>query len=829
MASTRACVALGLFLALPILSACSDVSSQGGEEVGSTRAALQGPNGISADLVIDSHWAQGYCARVVVRNQHPTATTGTWSVGMNLGPGTTFTTWDATFSGNTGNVTVTPVPHNTAIAPGGTAQFGVCATIPTPGIQPTLTSVNSDLPPTAVTTEYKLAATQDNLVSPSFMTELWASFYRPATLTAGQRYPLLVLMHGNHPTCGTGTNPRRDDNNQYATTGTCPANYVVAPSHRGYDYIATDLAARGYLVISINTNRGINGASGTTTDASVIGPRGRLLLRHLERLRRWDAGTEATPASLGINLTGRIDFTNVGLFGHSRGGEGVLFAYNEYRRSGSPWPALIGAPVTFRGIFAIGPTDDIVEGQFPNPGEVPWNVLLPACDWDLPQLPGVKPFDRMLRTTETATLAKSFYHVWGTNHNFFNSEWQQADANIGGVRDCIDHTPLFDPNGIGSAAQRETGRFAAVQFFTAHVGPNRTPTNSQLFDTAFALPVTYKVNRGWHPGGGTAQSLMLEDFLGNSGTSSYNLPNQTSGTINVVHFNSSNHDATHKLALIEGFTPSPSTWFQTNFSASGTGFNLSSYQFLDFRVDRSFTSDPAPVAFLVQLVNSNNSLSSSVSTSGFIQLVPPPRGGNTLQTVRIPLTAFSGATLTSVRAVRLTFNTAFPGGGGIFLANVRATRATTPTGPTTLALETAPPPNAPRTSADAVVRRELPSAGDVIGRSELDFGTAPAPEAGRIVAGNVIESVKSRGADVEITLSTERYFDLRGSALRLSAGNEFSTRAEHPNGDLHKVKFLVPREAFDRLVVRAPLSVDYGAGSAVVWEFGELNKGLLDR
>ncbi len=84
----------------------------------------------------------------------------------------------------------------------------------------------------------------------------------------------------------------------------------------------------------MNTNRGINGVSGPTTDTNLIGARGRMVLRHLQQFAAWNAGTP-TPASLEVDLTNRIDFTQVGLFGHSRGGEGVRFAYNEYLRSGS--------------------------------------------------------------------------------------------------------------------------------------------------------------------------------------------------------------------------------------------------------------------------------------------------------------------------------------------------------------------------------------------------------------------------------------------------------------------------------------------------------------
>ncbi len=164
----------------------------------------------------------------------------------------------------------------------------------------------------------------------------------------------------------------------------------------------------------------------------------------------------------------------------------MRFAYNEYLRSGSSWPGLIGTPVSFRGIFEIGPTDGGVNGQFQDALGTAWNVLLPACDWDVPGLDGTRVFDRMIGQTEPTALPKSFYHVWGTNHNFYNSEWQQPDANLGGgITGCIDHTPIYDATQPGSAAQREIGRFAAVTFFTANVGADRVPSRNALFDPAF--------------------------------------------------------------------------------------------------------------------------------------------------------------------------------------------------------------------------------------------------------------------------------------------------------------------------------------------------------
>jgi hypothetical protein len=172
------------------------------------------------------------------------------------------------------------------------------------------------------------------------VTEIWARVWRPQTYQS-QRLPLVVFLHGNHGTCGTffcseancgrliplPNGPRIDDRIDYTTTGTCPLkgqgnppaefDYVVAPSHEGYAYLAEQLASRGFLVVSINANRGIT--AGAPQDLGTPGnpfiediglnlARARLVLKHLELLSRWNRGIEPTPASLGFSLHGAIDF-----------------------------------------------------------------------------------------------------------------------------------------------------------------------------------------------------------------------------------------------------------------------------------------------------------------------------------------------------------------------------------------------------------------------------------------------------------------------------------------------------------------------------------------
>jgi hypothetical protein len=103
--------------------------------------------------------------------------------------------------------------------------------------------------------------------------------------------------------------PRIDDRIDYTATGTCPLqgqgnppaefDYVVVPNHEGYAYLAEQLASRGFLVVSINANRGIT--AGPPQDLGTPGnpfiedrglnlARARLVLKHLELLSRWNRG-----------------------------------------------------------------------------------------------------------------------------------------------------------------------------------------------------------------------------------------------------------------------------------------------------------------------------------------------------------------------------------------------------------------------------------------------------------------------------------------------------------------------------------------------------------
>ena len=501
------------------------------------------------------------------------------------------------------------------------------------------------------TGEYALGAQIDNLILPGCQPragydckiEVRAEVYRPQTLSG--TYPVVIFLHGNHGTCGRPYqsppdppgmlgNPRIDDSTAYTGTGTCPSNYIESPSYEGYEYLANRLASYGYIVVSIDANRGITGGPGLGSDTGLIKARGILILRHLQNLSRWNRHG-VTPPSVGVNLQGHLDFTNIGLMGHSRGGDGVRAAYNDYIAAGSIWPGMIEDPVTFKGIFEIAPVDFLGN----NSKGVPWNIIAGMCDGDVSDLQGIHPYDRdILPPFESQQTQKSTFVVWGANHDFFNTQWQVSDGtvlsppNFPSICTGTGNNPIFTMS-PGSAQQRLTTISALLAFFRANVGNATEPDFNRNFNPWWGIPPTVtdengavqpyptRADRGFTP---PVPITVFEDFTGSTGTSSYGFPNQSSN-ITISHGRVPNHDSSLRGGAISWTTAGPNTFFQTNWTAAGSGTNISSYTTLELRVSRQNNSLNAstPTDFTIRLmgaagVGGIGSMSGSLKLSTYI-------------------------------------------------------------------------------------------------------------------------------------------------------------------------------------------------------------------
>jgi hypothetical protein len=659
---------------------------------------------------------------------------------------------------------------------------------------------------------YKLPAGIDPTVSTEMATELWAEVWRP---NAAGPFPLIVFLHGNHGTCGRFSGGIRiDDRSDYTFSGTCPGGYVVTPNHLGYNYLARNLANNGYLVVSINANRGVNAAPGVFGDSGLNLRRGRLVLRHLQQLAQWNASGGAPP-SLGFQLTGLIDFSHVGLMGHSRGGEGMRAAVAQYKDPGSPWPARIG-PVTFEALFEIGPVDGQTS-RILNAVHLDWNVLLPGCDGDVSNLQGIKPFDRMLQIDdEPQPQRKSSFLVYGANHNFFNTEWQLSDASS-----CLGQSPLFPSTG-GSASQRAEALQTVMPFFRAHVGPTPIGKQARRFDPSYQLPeglteITRHA-RGftWTPK--ADRNFIIDDFDNNTGTSSRNVPNQASGLSEYTHGQAStNHDASQRAAAVSW--NSLGDFLQVNAAGAGSSVNVSSLRTLEFRVllrcsGSVCSSAPNPtgdVDFSIALVDRDGILSDPVTLKS-VAVVSRPAGESSLnflfQTVRIPLSDFAGVDLGLFRGVRFIFDQT--PSSSISLGNVRLTRAAA--GPGGVPPE--PPPVEQIASGDA--------------RAAVMMANASAPDDNRILsirrldAATAARTAGLAASAVEIEVTSSRPFPIGGALPTLVIGDQQFTLSRFRSGKTDRLIFTIPAAEFGSVRTGAPVSVV--VGGAPVWRFGPLQR-----
>jgi hypothetical protein len=677
------------------------------------------------------------------------------------------------------------------------------------------TSSASAAPLKVMDGQYKLPASLYPSVTSETKTELWAHVWRPKS---GGRYPLVVFLHGNHATCGrfdSELGVRIDDRVDYTTTGKCPSGYVVSPSHLGYAYLAKALAAHGYVVVSINANRGVNSARPEEGDYGLNLRRGRLVLRHLQELAKWNRrGGE--PSSLGFPLKGLIDFNQVGLMGHSRGGEGMRAAVAQFNDPDSTWPKRIG-PLKFRSLFEIGPVDGQTDRTL-NPVNLVWNVLLPGCDGDVSNLQGIKPFDRMLRdSTETESLNKSTFQVFGANHNFYNTEWQVSDAT-----GCLGQTQIF-PLLSGSQSQRRTALKTLIPFFRSNLGPAPVASLAKRFDPGYPIPpdlaseTSYARGFTWSPR--STENFIIDDFDQPTGTSSRNIANQSSGLSYYEHGQAGrNQDPTQRAAAVHW--KSPGGFLQVNGAAPGQGVDISGYNGLEFRVmlrcfGKLCTSPFYPtgdVDFSISVADANGGVSEPVQLKS-LAMVRRPGGAwffynELFQTVRIPLSAFPDADLSNFCGVRFTFDRTRR--SSICLANVRLTKAHT--GPEVYA-------SGMETGAGTQTPVQIGPQGE------------PQPELNRIVAIRYVSNAPSAAAKrkqptpaVEIELASTRLFPVSGALPTLFVGDKAHRLSHFPSGATNRLVFTVKASDFKELSHGA--EVYLRIGGAHPWKFGRFDKSI---
>lgn len=507
--------------------------------------------------------------------------------------------------------------------------------------------------------------------------ELLASIHYPTNLSGGP-FPVIVLLHGRHATCFSGSGGQ-------FLQWPCTNNRQPIPSYKGYDYVSEVLASHGYVVVSISAN-GTNAVDNAVFDLGALA-RAELIQKHLDILNTFNT-TGGAP--FGNKFVGKFDLSKVGTMGHSRGGEGVV---RHYVLNNS-----LGAPYGVKAVFPLAPVDF---NRFVV-NNAALNVLLPYCDGDVADLQGVHFYDDARYNVPGDQSPKHYELVMGANHNFYNTIWSPGSTTIPGATNDW----LFVPNGqndphcgtkqgnqrLTEAQQRGTGLAYMTAFFRAYVGgesqfipiltgdappPPSAQTNA-LF-VSYHAPANRRLdvnrllndtNLSINTLGGAATQIGLTPYeLCGGGAPPANkcLPD----SLNAQQ----PHTTPSARSSALGMTQLNTGWnnltgnYRNNIPAM-LG-NVSGFQAVQFRVSVNF-ADVRNVPNFAQdfrvVLTDASGASSSVRVSDFSSALFYPPGEIlavpkvVLNTVRVPLSAFNGVNLNNVRSVQFTFNERLQGG-----------------------------------------------------------------------------------------------------------------------------------------------------------------------
>jgi dienelactone hydrolase len=237
-------------------------------------------------------------------------------------------------------------------------------------------------------------------------------------------FPLVLVVHGNHS----------------------PQDF----SDPGYGYLGEHLASRGFILVSVDENF-INGLSGENDG------RAWLLLKHLEAWKRFNDST-------GSPFYHRVDFDNIALMGHSRGGEAAATAaaFNRLKFYPDDFKQRFNFNFNIKSVVAIAPAD----GQYAPAGQltplenVNYLIIHGSHDGDVSTAVGARQYERV-RFTDGRPWFKSMIFMYRANHGQWNTVWQNKDNGPRSGR-SLDLRALIDPE-----EQRQFARVVIGGFLEA--------------------------------------------------------------------------------------------------------------------------------------------------------------------------------------------------------------------------------------------------------------------------------------------------------------------------------------------------------------------------
>ncbi|MFT5821616.1 MAG: PKD repeat protein [Crocinitomix sp.] len=515
------------------------------------------------------------------------------------------------------------------------------------------------------------------------LVEVRGSVHYPTDLSDGP-FPVILILHGRHSTCYSGGST--------SIAWPCTGSFEPIPSYRGYNYLAEQLASHGYIVISVSANS-ISSTDNSTPDYGMRA-RGELLQYHLDLWNDWN---DTGGGPFGDIFIDKLDMSNIGTMGHSRGGEGVI-EHALYNRE-------LGSPYGINAVLTLAPVDfnrPILNG-------IPIMNIAPYCDGDVSDLQGVHFYDDSRYIDDSDTMPKHNLMMLGANHNFYNTVWTPGEFPAGTADDwgyvdggqSDDHCGTSSPdNGrFDPEMQRNSLLAYGSAFFRVYIG-GETEFDPILKVEDVIPPVSSTLDgseifMSYHPGTNrrvdvnrtdsedtedintvgeeaSENGMLIYDICGDDFGEQYCI-GAGAGTRQEPH-NKNGGVAVLGLSQLELEWNSADDWYRNDIPDFLE--NFSTFNALQFRAAVNFDTSPAMDAlnFRVELTD-NSGGSSSVSVEDYTAALyfPPGDFGTTLprtmhNTISIPVEDFTGVDLTDISYIRFLFNES--ANGGILVSDI---------------------------------------------------------------------------------------------------------------------------------------------------------------
>ncbi|CEO27394.1 hypothetical protein [Paraclostridium sordellii] len=206
------------------------------------------------------------------------------------------------------------------------------------------------------------------------------------TVPEGKKLPLVIFLHGSYKGSGLST---------YFDVGF--ANNMKSLAKEKFVSLGLNLTPTYYL--------GSSDSHKSSLDNTQKDLFSKILKQHVKSLL--DSVTNGNKNTYGFDMKDKIDFNNVILVGHSRGGQNLFLANKILKEMG----------LNIKGNISIAPAN--YWQDFNDYDDIPTGIILPQLDGDVITLDGRNIFDKIRLQKRSSDL--QLLYLYSANHNNFNS------------------------------------------------------------------------------------------------------------------------------------------------------------------------------------------------------------------------------------------------------------------------------------------------------------------------------------------------------------------------------------------------------------------------